>query len=350
VNLRAPISRYVPEFRPRYRVEGTRQPMVLDLATHTAGLTRDMIGPKASGRYHVYTEQELFDWLRTQAMAVPPGLQCKYSNYGYAVMGSVLERATKRPYRDLVRERVLTPLGMAHSGFGELRAQPALAIPYSKQGDGRAPFTDVAWDFGAQAAASELISSVEDMAWFAQAHLAQPPGPVASAPVRATLFARYFPTGGEGAAGLGWWCGLTGGIPTWSHGGSVNDFNSVLILRPDVGLGLVLAANGEAPLEDLAARLLRLMAPSADTSALDPWVGDYVHPGGARAMIRRNEHAVLTLEVHGAVRMAPIGPATYRVTEGLNTGEWVRFVVESGKPVMIWESARWESARWERVP
>jgi len=38
--------------------------------------------------------------------------------------------------------------------------------------------------------------------------------------------------------------------------------------------------------------------------------------------------------------MVPWGPQTYRIIEGLNQNEWVRFVREGDLQVMVWEGRR----------
>lgn len=50
--------------------------------------------------------------------ALPPGTSFAYSNYGYLIVGHVLERATGAVWEDLARREVFEPLGMAGCGFG----------------------------------------------------------------------------------------------------------------------------------------------------------------------------------------------------------------------------------------
>lgn len=47
----------------------------------------------------------------------PPGLEFEYANIGYALLGRVIAEVTGRDYRDVVRERLLDPLGMHASTF-----------------------------------------------------------------------------------------------------------------------------------------------------------------------------------------------------------------------------------------
>jgi CubicO group peptidase (beta-lactamase class C family) len=46
-----------------------------------------------------------------------PGERFKYSGEGYRLLQMVLEQITKKPFHDLVREKVFTPLGMANSSY-----------------------------------------------------------------------------------------------------------------------------------------------------------------------------------------------------------------------------------------
>jgi CubicO group peptidase (beta-lactamase class C family) len=47
----------------------------------------------------------------------PPGLEFEYANIGYALLGRVIAQVTGSDYRDVVRERLLDPLGMTASTF-----------------------------------------------------------------------------------------------------------------------------------------------------------------------------------------------------------------------------------------
>jgi CubicO group peptidase (beta-lactamase class C family) len=300
-----------------------------------------MRGEKASGRTHAYTVEEFLKWQEESGFRARPGLQYKYSNFGYAVLGTAIERIAGRPYRDLLRERVLEPLKLTSTGYSELCDHPELARSYSMRDDELTPNMDPLWDFGAQAGASELISTVEDMARFAQAHLGDGPDAVVPPAAAHLLFTPHFPIGETSAICLGWRYGWSDGLPRWTHSGSVNHYQSLMAIRPDVGIGVVLATNGPGSLGELHVPLLRLLAEHADTSGQDALVGDYIPDDDDYVvMVRRRPDAVLTIEVKGAVRMVPVSRHTYRIMEGSNKEEWVRFTEEDGEQVLLWEHRR----------
>ncbi len=49
---------------------------------------------------------------RIFSISTAPGTAYEYSNYGFAILGQIVERVAKRPYSDFVRDNILLPLGM----------------------------------------------------------------------------------------------------------------------------------------------------------------------------------------------------------------------------------------------
>jgi N-acyl-D-amino-acid deacylase len=51
-----------------------------------------------------------------------PGTDCKYSNFGYIVLGEVIEKASGQPYEQYVKQHVLTPAGARSATLHPLNA------------------------------------------------------------------------------------------------------------------------------------------------------------------------------------------------------------------------------------
>ncbi|MGZ8618946.1 MAG: serine hydrolase domain-containing protein, partial [Actinomycetota bacterium] len=104
-----------------------------------------------------------------------PGTTFEYSNLGYGMLGRVLTNVTGAEYRDLVRARVLKPLGMDVTVYtaDEVSAD-RLAIGYVRR-DGA--FVEEPFDgYGALASMGGIFSSVRDLAvWVAGFTDAFPP-------------------------------------------------------------------------------------------------------------------------------------------------------------------------------
>src|SRR5216684_4947576 len=125
VHLSDPVEKYVPDInRVTGRFPGAPPITLMQLATHTAGLSRE---PENT---ETYVTGPVSEWEKTLIAALPhvkyafePGTHFSYSNIGYAILGATLSRAAKQPFTDYVREKILLPLGMTHSDF---EATPAV--------------------------------------------------------------------------------------------------------------------------------------------------------------------------------------------------------------------------------
>jgi len=95
----------------------------------------------------------------------PPGSRRRYSNGGYAVLATVIEKVTGQRYADALAERVLRPLGLAHT-FEEAdgmlvpnRAYGYTASSRSRHGLELAPFQQMATKSGG----GSLVSTAGDL-------------------------------------------------------------------------------------------------------------------------------------------------------------------------------------------
>ena len=132
---------------------------IAQLLSHTSGLTSESPG-------QWWERSPGADWealvasLEKGATKLRPGSKFHYSNVGYGVLGELVARHRERPWFDVVRDEILTPLGMN-------RTTPH---PEGAHAEGFAvhPFADVLmpekWpDAGAMAPAGQLWSTVTDL-------------------------------------------------------------------------------------------------------------------------------------------------------------------------------------------
>jgi N-acyl-D-amino-acid deacylase len=67
--------------------------------------------------------------LRDQPLKHAPGVNYAYSNFGYCLLGRVIERVAGRPYGEAVAERVLRPLGIGPDALRLGRTLPDGRVP-----------------------------------------------------------------------------------------------------------------------------------------------------------------------------------------------------------------------------
>ena len=128
-----------------------------DLATHTAGLPRE-VGPAPAGAAHFTFPDERFrwNWLPAQHLRTTPGTAAAYSNIGFDLLGDALQAAAGKPYARLLAERTTTPLGMRETGFSPTAAQCARLL----QG---AHYEGVCTDTQNSAGSAGVYSTATDM-------------------------------------------------------------------------------------------------------------------------------------------------------------------------------------------
>jgi D-alanyl-D-alanine carboxypeptidase len=106
-----------------------------DLLTHTGG-TGDIFGPQFSARRSsLRTHQDYLDLYGARDLLFEPGSRWLYSNYGFVLLGAIIEKVTGQSCCGCVRDRVYAPAGMASSGSDpEDRPVPNRAIGYMMPG------------------------------------------------------------------------------------------------------------------------------------------------------------------------------------------------------------------------
>jgi CubicO group peptidase (beta-lactamase class C family) len=128
VQLDDPISMYLPEGVTAPEYEG-KSITLLDLATHTSGLSWHSIEPEHSS----YTLDQMYTFLSGYRLTRAPGSDYEYSGFGMGLLGNLLvRRAGEKDYEALLEDRITGPLSMDSTHIGltpEMRSR--LAPPHT---------------------------------------------------------------------------------------------------------------------------------------------------------------------------------------------------------------------------
>jgi D-alanyl-D-alanine-carboxypeptidase/D-alanyl-D-alanine-endopeptidase len=117
-----PLQRFAPVGArvPTKVMHGRNGPPItlLNLATHTAGLPRE-IGNAPPGTPHfTYPDfAQRWAWLPYQRLLSPPGSVASYSNVGFDFLADAVQAASNEAFPNLLSERILKPLGMRETTF-----------------------------------------------------------------------------------------------------------------------------------------------------------------------------------------------------------------------------------------
>lgn len=129
---------------------------IAQLLHHTAGWDRDksfdpmfrpQIVAEATGTAPPATSEAIIRYMQRQPLDFTPGERYAYSNFGYCVLGRIIEEATGKPYEEAVRELVLSPAHISDMRLGRTRIadRPPNEVRYYDDVDGltESVFADV---------------------------------------------------------------------------------------------------------------------------------------------------------------------------------------------------------------
>lgn len=110
----------IVSYLPSFRGDTGSQVTLRQLLQHSSGLPNPDDTPKDEAgvpQFYGQTGPTIGDTPRTLdycsgPIASAPGRGFSYNNCDYLVLGAILERVTGRPYAELVRERLASPLGL----------------------------------------------------------------------------------------------------------------------------------------------------------------------------------------------------------------------------------------------
>ena len=118
VALTDPLQRYAPN--GIHVPTGNNGPPItlLNLATHTSGLPREVGPHPAKAPHYTFPDYKFrWDWLPKQKLITPPGTAALYSNIGFDLLADALASAAGKSYPQLLHERLLQPLGLWETTF-----------------------------------------------------------------------------------------------------------------------------------------------------------------------------------------------------------------------------------------
>jgi CubicO group peptidase (beta-lactamase class C family) len=111
LSLDDPAERYVPELKGlRYPTTDSPRITVRHLLSHAEGFPED----NPWGDQQLAASEEEFSAMMRRGIPFSnaPGLAYEYSNYGFAILGRIVQNVSKMPYRQYIATNILKPLGL----------------------------------------------------------------------------------------------------------------------------------------------------------------------------------------------------------------------------------------------
>jgi CubicO group peptidase (beta-lactamase class C family) len=248
------LTRFFPEF-PAYGNSIT----VRNLLNHTSGLQdyEDLLSEQYPNtppeKIPQILDAGVLKLLEQQTtVKFPAGTKWEYSNSGYAVLATIVEKVSGKPFGEFLQERIFTPLKMTNTlayERGKNRGQrevPHRAYGHTRQDDGwrqtdQSPTSAVLGDGG-------IYSSLDDLAKWDRAlrlHtlLSEAEMQPALTPVQPTDGPAKSPEGATVSYGFGWFLDPYQGHRRMSHNGETIGLHTTIQRFPDDELTIIILAN-----------------------------------------------------------------------------------------------------------
>lgn len=255
LRLEAPINDYLGEHKLVAHTGDARDATVLRVASHSAGLPVHW--------QFFYEDQRLAtpdmeETIRRYGHIVrPPGEAYVYSNFGFGLLGYVVERVSGRPYEEFMRDEVFKPLGM--HATGTLRSpdlRQRMAVRYARNG-----VVVPAFEIDTPAAGS-TFSSVHDLLRFGMFHLKDHLPGQQRVLTDASIDAMSRPAvrvDGDTTRGIGWGMHEVRGLHIVSHAGSLTGGSARLALIPSHDIAIAIATNTEKTLLPIESAIINAL-------------------------------------------------------------------------------------------
>jgi CubicO group peptidase (beta-lactamase class C family) len=239
LSLADPLTRHLPAGRAHARRDAIA---LFHLITHTAGLPR-LPGDLARYRlpfwfgnpYDGYTTGQLLDAFTGTRPTGRPGTRWCYSNFGVALLGAALARATTTPFERLLTDEILVTVGLKDTALAP-QGEGRDATGHGWRGERPVP----PFDAGAFAAAGAVRATADDLLTYLEAHLEPdrvPPLSDALRFVRKTAVRRGFRH--QHSHTLTWFQHEYDDGPVFFHAGATFGQEAFLGFRPATGTAVV---------------------------------------------------------------------------------------------------------------
>jgi len=216
-----------------------------------------------------FSETELRNLIYRTPLGFKPGERFRYSNLGYATLGTLISKISGKFYGDFLKERIFAPLGMATAGIiNESDIIPNRAAGYLWRGKEWKNQEWVSPTFNSTADGS-LYLTLDDVAkWDAALSAGKLVG-------RALLDQAFtsgkLNDGKETGYGFGWSIARINGRRLIEHGGAWQGFMAMISRYVDDDFTVIVFANLQgAPVERIAHAVAGLWEPSLAQSAPAP--------------------------------------------------------------------------------
>src|SRR3990167_7485590 len=171
LDINDPVVKYLP-WLAKHKDQRWQKVTIRQLLSHGAGVIRDGLDSNYWQFYHPFPDKNQFkrDILEA-SLVLEPEIKMKYSNFGYNLLGMVIEAASGQLYKNYVEKNIINAIGLKNT-FPEYLDSIAdkMATGYSRKDlDNRLPINN--FNSRAETPAAGFCSTAEDLCKYFSAHI-----------------------------------------------------------------------------------------------------------------------------------------------------------------------------------
>ncbi len=278
------ISKYFPEQKRGDEIT------IHQLLTHTSGMATEAGLGRDIALLDYTPKEKLVGAINKMNLVFKPGEKMKYTNAGYALLASIIEKVSGMAYEDYMEKNIFSPAGMKKTGCDKSKDEiKNLAVPYVIGGEtlSESRQHDMSFSFGS----GNIYSTAYDMYLF---DLALSRGELISKATLEIMTSDYSEWSGDWRYGYGCVVGDVKGHEWFGHPGNyANGYASYYMRFPEDDLTVIMQFNrvwyeNDSIMKAVSAVALgedyRLPHEKTDTrmdqSSLKKYEGKYREPGG----------------------------------------------------------------------
>jgi CubicO group peptidase (beta-lactamase class C family) len=356
VDLKAPVRKYIPDFRVGDSIV-SRDVTVWHLLTHMGGWEGQVSGPDRGTE----TLKNFIGSITNLMQVAPPGAAWSYNNAGFSIAGRVIEEVTGTPINRAIRDLVFQPLGLEHAGTtaGEFIVQRFAAGHVTRNGTAtlQRPFTP-----SSSVTAGGVGLCMTDLLTYARFHMGDGTGANGERVLKRESLelmrtAQAAKQSTDDSIGISWHMRHVGPVRTFSHGGTLGGHNLLLEIAPERNFAIAVLTNsnvGWRVIQDVEREALKSylgatyklnqaiahrgvvetlpsVEPLVEQPSLAPYVGTYTRPSNS-VVVRAEGGKLFVQEQPNSgraateMRIAFFGPDRAVITDGADRGQTIEFV------------------------
>ena len=339
---------------------------IRQLLTHTAGIPREIDGTYWNDM-NFPSREAAMPVLNRMGIVLPPETEWKYSNVAIGLAGYIVEAASGEPYAEYIARHILAPLGMTSTRVIPPTDMPSLAIGYGRRMPGKPRRVEPFFNGAYMIPASNLASTVEDLAKYASLQFRTGPAGGAQILKGSTLAEmqriHWLQPDWKSGWGLGWGISRRDDLTRVGHGGSVPGHRTQISFAPAEKFAVIALTNSEDGRQSLYVNqayaivrpaIAKAVAAEATVPTADPawnkyvgvytWEDEEIHVAVLDGRLTMFDPAEDN-PWESRVTLEPVSGNVFKQKGGDAVGETVTFILDASGKVVRYEAPGYYMSR-----